>query len=239
MNASIVSPVPPELAAAVAAAADVGGEKDDEDLEYGYAERGNSTFGAIFRRPGVVYPIHPTGHLRLPRPKRPFGGLADAGGGGDGQGQGGVGENKKREEVIFVVQVSVGGSRARALAVGGDEGPINQGTNATSMRPVNNSSVTTVCASPPPRAFPHFPSDVIFSVSPPTLLLTESACRLLSVSALLFLYGLLAASLCGVADRMLWGLQGNMQSNRRDYPELSRCLEAMCSTGAWARRFVM
>lgn len=150
VNASIVSPVPPELAAAVAAAADGGGEKDDEDLEYGYAERGNSTFGAIFRRPGVVYPIHPTGHLRLPRPKRPFGGLADAGGGGDGQGQGGVGENKKREEVIFVVQVSVGGSRARALAVGGDEGPINQGTNATSMRPVNNSSVTTVCAPPPP-----------------------------------------------------------------------------------------
>lgn len=53
-------------------------------------ERGNSTFGGMFRRPGVVYPIHPTGHMRLPRPKLPF--KEDGTGGNEGR-------------VTFVVQV--------------------------------------------------------------------------------------------------------------------------------------
>ena len=66
---------------ASAAAADVG--------------RGNSTFGGMFRRPGVVFPIHPTGHMRLPRPKLPF--KQDSTGGDEGR-------------VTFVVQV-------RALSV--------------------------------------------------------------------------------------------------------------------------
>lgn len=52
--------------------------------------RGNSTFGGMFRRPGVVYPIHPTGHMRLPRPKLPF--KQDGTGGEEGR-------------VTFVVQV--------------------------------------------------------------------------------------------------------------------------------------
>lgn len=57
--------------------------------------RGNSTFGGMFRRPGVVFPIHPTGHMRLPRPKLPF--KQDGTGGDEGR-------------VTFVVQV-------RALSV--------------------------------------------------------------------------------------------------------------------------
>ena len=44
----------------------------------------------MFRRPGVVYPIHPTGHMRLPRPKLPF--KHDGTGGDEGR-------------VTFVVQV--------------------------------------------------------------------------------------------------------------------------------------
>lgn len=54
--------------------------------------RGNSTFGCMFRRPGVVFPIHPTGHMRLPRPKLPF--KQDGSGGDEGR-------------VTFVVQVRV------------------------------------------------------------------------------------------------------------------------------------
>lgn len=60
----------------------------------GYSVRGNSSFGALFRHPGVVYPIHPTGHMRLPRPKLPF--------------VGGVGGGPKGgDPVTFVVQVKL------------------------------------------------------------------------------------------------------------------------------------
>lgn len=95
---------------------DGGGDEDEGAAESGYAERGNSTLGALFRRPGVVYPIHPTGHLRLPRPKRPFAGPAEKmeEGGGEEEEEG---DQKKREEVIFVVQVLVhrGGWLARGI----------------------------------------------------------------------------------------------------------------------------
>ncbi|CAM9540616.1 unnamed protein product, partial [Ectocarpus sp. 4 AP-2014] len=69
----------PSSDAEAATAEDQGPEEEgaQREEEAGYLddmERGNSTFGALFRRPGVVYPIHPTGHLRLPRPKRPFAG---------------------------------------------------------------------------------------------------------------------------------------------------------------------
>lgn len=67
----------------------------------GTPERGRSTLGGLFRRPGVVYPIHPTGHLRLPRPKRPFApplsperGLAES----SVEGEGGVREDWEKEE---------------------------------------------------------------------------------------------------------------------------------------------
>ena len=63
------------------------------------APRGNSTFGALFRRPGVVYPIHPAGHLRLPRPKLPFK--------REGQLRGGDGGAREEGLVTFVVQVII------------------------------------------------------------------------------------------------------------------------------------
>lgn len=81
-----------------------GPELSGEVLGWADDQRGNSTFGGIFRRPGVVYPIHPTGHLRLPRPKHPFGGAAAAEGGQE-EGE----QQKKKEEVIYVVQVGTGG----------------------------------------------------------------------------------------------------------------------------------
>lgn len=58
---------------------------------------GNSTMGALFERNGVVFPIHPTGHMRLPSPKAPFkqtGELAGA-----------VGQ----QNVTFVIQVRKAG----------------------------------------------------------------------------------------------------------------------------------
>ncbi|CAM9971551.1 unnamed protein product [Ascophyllum nodosum] len=45
-------------------------ERDPEDHEEIHPERNHqgSNLGGLFRRPGVVYPIHPTGHMRVPRP---------------------------------------------------------------------------------------------------------------------------------------------------------------------------
>lgn len=63
----------------------------------GVASRGNSTFGGLFRRAGVVFPIHPAGHLRLPRPKSPFKEESHDSGSGGGGDDG---------RVTFVVQVS-------------------------------------------------------------------------------------------------------------------------------------
>lgn len=73
-----------------------------DDAALGDADSGNSSFGALFRRPGVVYPIHPTGHLSLPRPKLPF--KRDTGAAQAGGGQG---------NVTFVVQVGRRVGRAR------------------------------------------------------------------------------------------------------------------------------
>lgn len=58
--------------------------------QQGDVSPGLSMMGALFRKHGVVYPIHPVGHMNLPRPKLPFKETDDEGRGGG---------------VTFVVQV--------------------------------------------------------------------------------------------------------------------------------------